>query len=111
MTISSRINKVKTPDSWIEEGVKSPFTKVKEKTEELCDYIKKKYSIKPRVIASTVENGMFLSYKTKKYEIIIEIYNDDLSIGACVCCNKEIIKSCDFQEIKSISILENFFRA
>lgn len=111
MEIASRVYNVKTPDHWIEDGVEPPSDKVKEKTEELCYYLKKEYSLEPRVIASTVENGMFLFYKIKEYEIIIEVYNDDLSIGVCVSCNKTIIKSCDFQEIKSIDVLKKFFRA
>jgi hypothetical protein len=93
-----RINNVKHPDHWLHEGIATPTEDCKKLTLEVCNHIFKTYNLLPTIIASTVEEGIYLRFDKNTKSLIIEVYND-LEIAALVNDAKKIS---GFEDIKNL---------
>jgi hypothetical protein len=107
-----RINNVKHPDHWLHEGIAAPTEDCKKLTLEVCNHISKNYNLLPTIIASTVEEGIYLRFdrdtKNTKKSLTVEVYNN-LEIAALVNDNStkkilgfEDIKNLDFSRMINI---------
>jgi len=99
------INDIKTPHHWLHNRIAAPTDACKKLTLEVCNYIFKTYNLLPAMIASTVEEGIYLQFRKNTKSLVIEIYND-LEIAAIVndestkkILGNEDIKNLDFSRM------------
>lgn len=76
------------PDRWLSEGIASPNLASKKKSFEICQFIFFQRKIFPSKIASTKEEGIYLSYIADNKSLIIEVYNN-LEVAAIVTNNEK----------------------
>jgi hypothetical protein len=93
MSLEERIDKAKAPDHW---ECQQPNDLARNSALKVC----KELRIEPTVIAATVEEGIFMSYKDSGRSLTIECYNDgDIAWLINDDLAKKVLKSGDISSV------------
>lgn len=102
----SRIESLKFPEHWKEQGAEPPNRTAKFNAFGVCFYLFQDYNLQPKILACTIESGVYLTFVTGKAELSIETYNEG-DICALVGKDKQILISeeiinFDFERIVNV---------
>jgi len=103
--IYDKIQNLKLPKHWKEEGTQPPNEIAKQKAYQCCFYIYKNFKLKPSYIACTIISGVFIKYKGNSLSLIIEIDNEG-SMGFIVNneLKKEIVHNENIDDTENLNI-------
>jgi hypothetical protein len=82
----SRIENLKFPEHWKEQGTKPPNRTAKFNAFGVCFYLFQDYGLQPKTIACTIESGVYLTFVLGSTELSIETYNEG---DICALVNKD----------------------
>jgi hypothetical protein len=102
----SKIENLKLPEHWREQGAVPPNRTAKFNAFGVCFYLFQDYALEPITVTCTIESGVYLKFLWKDAELSIETYNEG---DVCALVNKdkqilisEEIVNFDFERVVNV---------